>query len=911
MNARRITAWFALFGCTWIFTSDWVINWLTSDADTLARLQSAKGIAFVSISSVLIYSLTRRAQVQRQRLEDETRQQRDQLAQLLDITPAAIYSLRSTAETPGVWTVEFIGHNVEDCTGFPHASWEDAGFWLTHVHPDDRASAQAAQVRLHAEGSVQHEYRFLHADGGIRWIDDKAVLIRDSAGRPARIVGAWLDITEQKKSALALADAARRYQDLFDANPIPMWVYDLTTLRVTMVNKAATLAYGYGSEDFVGRSVLDLRPEEQHAWMRAVADELNDERAPSLTPPRECLHRHRDGREFQVEVHGKTFRQGERRLRLVTALDITDRVLAREHARLIAGVFDASQEGIYITDAQSRFISVNRTFTRVTGYELSDLLGKTPAILRSGKQSPAFYQALRARLTQEGRWEGEIWNRRRNGELFPEWLTISVIKDAKGQVLQYLGIFTETTGRKADAARIERLANYDALTDLPSRALLAERARLALATAARQQSPLTVLHLNLDGFGSINDGLGHEGGDLVLRETALRLTRELRADATICRTGGDNFVVLLPGISGPEALSLSRCLGQCVAQPIEVSGQSLILSASMGVSIYPDNGTDLPQLMHAAEVAVHLAKREGRGCVHFASQRSQQAVREDFAVARDLRHAVDRQQLRLHYQAQIDLASGRVVGLEALVRWQHPEWGLVPPGRFIPIAEATGLIQPIGTWVLGEALRQTAQWQREGLPVVPVAVNLSVVQFRQPDLKQIIQQALSASGLPPAMLELELTESVAMEDSDYTIARIADLKQLGVKLSLDDFGTGYSSLGYLKRFAVDKLKIDQGFVRGLHRDPHDEAIVTTVIALARSLGLRTIAEGVETEEQFDYLHKAGCDEIQGYLRHRPAPPDEVALYLKARIEAQQAAAQARGAAIAENHPDTALALAAD
>lgn len=564
--------------------------------------------------------------------------------------------------------------------------------------------------------------------------------------------------------------------------------------------------------------------------------------------------------------------------------DVTEQRLLEERAQLITRVFDASYEGIFITDPQARFLSVNGAFTRITGYAMDELVGQTPRILKSGRQDRDFYSAMWAQIHSEGRWVGEIWNRRKNGELYPENLTISAVTDAEGRVLQYLGVFTETTQTKEAEARIEHLVNHDPLTDLPSRTLLADRARVALASARRHESPLVVMHLNIDHFSRINESLGHEAGDAVIKQVARRLVAALRPEDTLCRLGRDDFVLLLPGTSEHEVAPISLRLMESVAPPMTVGGQELGITMSTGVAIFPENGGDFAQLSQAAETAVHRAKREGRNTVRVASPDMQHQVSRELAVARDLRWAVERGELLLHYQPQFELSGGRLVGLEALVRWQHPSWGLVPPGVFIPLAEESGLIRGVGEWVLGEALRQTAQWKAEGLAVVPVAVNLSVAQFRQPELAQRVREALEAQGLPASLLELELTESVAMENSELAVERIADLKTLGLALSIDDFGTGYSSLSYLKRYAVDKLKIDRSFISGVTDDVQDAAIVRTIIALAQSLRLQTLAEGVETPGQLEFLRQAGCDQAQGYLLARPLPAEAVRPWL----EAQQA-----------------------
>jgi diguanylate cyclase (GGDEF)-like protein/PAS domain S-box-containing protein len=461
------------------------------------------------------------------------------------------------------------------------------------------------------------------------------------------------------------------------------------------------------------------------------------------------------------------------------------------------------------------------------------------------------------------------------------WLDdhLVLMRDANGQPLGVIGAWLDVSNRHRDGERIQHLANYDALTGLPNRTLLLERARAALACAHQRQSSAVVMHLNVDHFSAVNETLGHEAGDDLLRQMARRLSSSLRPQDTVSRLGADDFTVLMPEANTRDAAQICLRLMAAVAEPLAVAEQELHLTASIGVAEFPADGADMAELAQAAESAIHQAKREGRNTVRFFSRDVQEQVRETLALTRELRWAVEREQLVLHYQPQVDAASLRLVGLEALVRWQHPEHGLLPPARFIHLAEEAGLIQEIGAWVLREALRQTAAWRAQGLAVVPVAVNLSVMQFHHPALCAFLTQVLQEFDLPAHLLELELTESVAMDNSDYTITTFATLKQLGLRLSIDDFGTGYSSLSYLRRFAIDKLKIDRSFVHGLTRDPQDEAIVVAIINLARSLGLNILAEGVETPEQQAILCRHGCDALQGFLFGQPMPAAELACLL--------------------------------
>jgi diguanylate cyclase (GGDEF)-like protein/PAS domain S-box-containing protein len=879
MTALRIAAAFLMFGVAWILLSDRMLEAMVANHDVRATIQSIKGIVFVLLSTTLVYLLVRAAERRHAALDAQATRERDRLAQVLNVNPAVVYSLRVLGDGSGRFVVDFVGPNVVKVTGHPPDHWLDTPtLWLDNLHPDDRSLAQTTQLTLLAQGEVSYEYRFRHADGSYRWIHDQLVLLRTDSGQPTQILGAWLDVTDRRLAEATLLASEERYRLLFESNPMPMWLLDTATFRFLSVNHAALETYGYTESEFLALTLDALRPPHEVERMRTFLARLS----PNATYPSHAgdwLHQRKDGSEFWVEIVRHSVDHGGRPCQLVLAQDISARKQADEHRRVIAQVFDTSQEGIFITDAHTRFISVNQSFTRITGYSTDDVAGQTPRILSSGRQNKAFYQSMWAAIEADGRWEGEIWNRRKTGEIYPEWLVISAIKDASNQVRQYLGIFTETSSRKEAEARILRLVNYDNLTNLPNRALLFDRARVAIASATRNQTSLAVLHLNVDHFKHINESFGHDAGDEVLTALSQRLTAHIKPEDTVSRLGADNFIVLLLHTSAVEAGKVALRLMGALSEAMSVAEHKLNPTVSVGIATFPHNGTDLLKLMQAAEAAVDLAKREGRNTVRFFTPALHEQLQATLAIERDLQHAVTRGQLVLHYQPQVDVRTRQIVGTEALVRWQHPEWGLVPPARFIPVAEQTGLIRPIGEWVLKQALADTAAWLAAGLPVVPVAVNLSVVQFRHEGLQTSVLQALQTSGLPPGLLELELTESVAMEDSEFTVTTINALKSLGVKLSIDDFGTGYSSLSYLKRFAVDKLKIDQSFVRGLNHDAEDEAIVTAVISLANSLGLHTIAEGVETEEQAAFLKASGCNEFQGYLFSKPVPAEALAALL--------------------------------
>ncbi|MES2013171.1 MAG: EAL domain-containing protein [Pseudomonadota bacterium] len=566
---------------------------------------------------------------------------------------------------------------------------------------------------------------------------------------------------------------------------------------------------------------------------------------------------------------------------IMISRDITERKQAESQLRLSAQVFNSSRDGIMVTDAYNKILSVNQAFTDITGYSKEDAVGYDLSVRRSGREGGSFYEEMWQAIVAKGHWQGEVWNCRKNGELYPEWLSISAVKDASGHVTQHIGILSDMTESKAAQERIDYLAHFDTLTQLPNRELLQDRTELALATAKRTTTNVTMMFIDIDRFQNVNDSLGHPIGDKILQTIAARFISHLQADDTVCRPGGDEFILLLPNTDASGAAHVASRMLAMIEEPVVLdNGQQLSLTASIGIAVYPDNGSDFERLSQCADAALLQAKQEGRNNFQFFNEQMHGRAQEVLQIENQLRRALITGELLLYYQPQVDARTSKIVGAEALIRWQHPEWGMVSPGRFIPIAERSGQIVEIGHWVLRTAAQQVMSWRVAGLDVVPVAVNLSALQFHQTTLCDTVSEVLRSSGLPPALLELELTESVAMEDSSFTVDQISKLHAMGITLSIDDFGTGYSSLSYLKRYQIDKLKIDQSFVRDLDRDTDDGAIVRTIINLAHGLGFKTIAEGVETQGQLDYLRANGCDEIQGYFFSRPIPAEAFAVLLQ-------------------------------
>ncbi|MGA2337559.1 MAG: EAL domain-containing protein [Terriglobales bacterium] len=557
---------------------------------------------------------------------------------------------------------------------------------------------------------------------------------------------------------------------------------------------------------------------------------------------------------------------------LATRLNLTLDSMRRsaEALRLQATALESTANAIVITDRQGSIQWVNPAFTVLTGYTAEEALGQEPSFLKSGAHDAHFYQTLWNTILSGAVWRGEITNRRKDGTPYVEEMTITPVRSDKGEITQFIAIKVDITDRKTAEEQVKFLAYYDALTGLPNRTLFRDRLSKALASARRRKEKVALLFLDLDRFKTINDSLGHSVGDLLLKEVAERLKKWAREQDTVARLGGDEFVVVLTALMdiGDAAVAADRILKAMTPDCI-VQGHLLSISCSLGISVFPDNGREPETLLKNADAAMYCAKEQGRNNFQFFTQEMNVQAVERMTLENSLRVALERNELFLVYQPQMDIATGQITGAEALLRWQHPVLGLVPPDKFIPIAENSGLIIPIGEWVLKTACVQARQWQDEGLPAIPVAVNVSAIQLRHNRFLQVVEKVLDEAGLRSQYLELELTEGLLFSNADLTLSLLQELSEMGLKLSIDDFGTGYSSLSYLRHFPVCKLKIDRSFVQAMTVNSDDAAITSTIINMGKSLNLTVIAEGVENEEQMSFLRDHGCDEIQGYYFSRP------------------------------------------
>jgi len=560
-----------------------------------------------------------------------------------------------------------------------------------------------------------------------------------------------------------------------------------------------------------------------------------------------------------------------------TLQDVTERRLAEEKLRLAARVFDHMQDGIVVVDTEGTIVAVNAAFERITGHPESQVLGQHSRMLKSDQHDEMFYRAVWQSVEVTGEWRGEFWGRRRNGATYPQWLTISTMRDAQGHRSGYVGIITDLSGIKEANAQLTFLANHDPLTRLPNRRLLNDRLQHAIEAAHTEDPRLAVMIFNLDRLQRINDSLGHDAGDTVLRESAARLAKRLPHADTLARPGSDEFVVVYTEFEDQnDVVNFAYQLLEDLATPIDLPDRRIALTACVGIAVYPYDGNNASELLMNADSALSHAKQHGPGIVRFFKAEMNTLALHWMSVEHALRGALARNELVLYYQPQVCLTDGCLCGVEALLRWTSPELGTIMPGEFIPVAEDTGLIVPIGEWTIHQACAQAKAWQDSGLAPLSVAVNVSAHQLATGTLLETVEAALRKTGLSPHCLEIELTESVLMRDTESAIRQVAALRKLGVRVSLDDFGTGYSSLGYLSRFTLDKLKIDQCFVRNITSDPRSAAIASATIALAHGLGIAVIAEGVETDEQLEYLHTAGCARIQGYIVGKPMPAEAMA-----------------------------------
>jgi len=723
--------------------------------------------------------------------------------------------------------------------------------------------------------AFESESFFPHFPGGGRWLFFTAAPLHGLDGEIIGAIETLQDTTERKQ---AEADSQRqlaeeKYRVLFNEMISALVLFDIVTndhgqpvdFRYTIVNPAFESMTGYSAERILGRTLKEINP----AFMVSQTFDRFAHVATTGEPDAFEICSTETGRYFDL----RAFRSNPGQL-AVTFQDVSDRKRAEVRMQLLASVFEHTQEGIVITNPDSIIVEVNDSFLRISGYTRDDLIGQKPSMLQSGQHGPEFYSAMWMALLEEGLWRGEVWNRRKDGEMFPEHLTISAVLDDHGHPSHYVGVVLDITAIKRHEAELDRIAHYDALTGLPNRVLLNDRFRQAVAKAQRAQKLLGVCFLDVDGFKPVNDTHGHGAGDLLLIELAERFRIELRGNDTVARLGGDEFIILLADLEDETAcIQILERLLATVSRPFSIGGHIVQVTASIGVTLYPLRGGDTDTLMRQADQAMYKSKQMGKNTYFFYDDDQDSVAIEKQKMIKRFRNALSDHELVLHYQPKVNMRTGTIVGAEALIRWHHPERGLLPPGEFLPVIENDEIIIDLGNWVIREALSQMEIWDRQGLHL-PISVNISPLHLQSPNFIEHLKDVLREAGrLKQHCLEIEITETAAINDLRHITHLIESCRALGVYSALDDFGTGYSSLTYLKLIPVQTLKIDKSFILDMSRDAEDHAIVSGVIGLAKAFNLTVIAEGVETTEHGLLLMALGCDLAQGYGIAPPMPEE--------------------------------------
>ena len=711
-----------------------------------------------------------------------------------------------------------------------------------------------------AEGRIENfESQILRRDGAVIWVSESARAVRDEGGRFVCFEGKMTDITSRKR--------AEEQRDRVFHLANDMLCIARRDGCIERINPAFESVLGYGESELVGRPLFDLfHPED------ALAATVEFRRLGEGLPMVDFLARCRAKDGGYRSLSWTLMPVGDRAQ--AVARDLTERRSVEEQLRLATTVFETASEAIVITDSRQRILKVNHAFTIITGFREDEVQGQTTRILSSGRHEPGFYEAMAAMLATTGHWQGEVWNRRKNGELYVEWLSFGAVRDADGEIVNFVGVFSDITRHKQDEERIRHQANYDALTQLPNRWLFQARLGQAMERNRVSGSRLALLYLNVNQFKFVNDSLGHRAGDEVLKELARRLLGAVRHDDAVARLGGDEFALAVESFRDDEPVeALPERILKAIAAPFHVEGGEVVVGSSIGIALYPGDAADVESLSRSAATAMRHAKEQRVSAYRFFDDRMETRALERFKLESRMRRALEKGEFEVHYQPQVDVASRNLIGAEALLRWTDPELGPIAPSVFIPAAEASGLIVGVGQWVLREVCRQIVAWQAAGHAVPRIAVNLSFLQFRRPGFLDMVKDVLAEAGIDGSKLEFELTESVVMHDADHAISILSALRDLGIDLAIDDFGTGYSSLNRLKKMPIQTLKIDRSFIKDVTQSSDDATIVSAILSMAHSLNLKVVAEGVETEAQLAFLAGKRCDSAQGYLLSRPIAAD--------------------------------------
>ncbi|MDX2423821.1 MAG: EAL domain-containing protein [Amphritea sp.] len=700
--------------------------------------------------------------------------------------------------------------------------------------------------------------------------DGHYFLCSDSPTNEGGEVWVRVDISETRRKEQEL----RKFSRALTQSPTEVVITDINGV-IEYINPKAEEVSGYSLSEVIGKrpslfSSGDLSPVNyQDMWQQMLSGQAWQGN---------FLNRRKNGSLYWEAATISAVRDALGDITHFVAVkeDITERRATEEQLRMNAAVFETTNEGIMITGPDTKIISVNPAFTAITGYTQDDVVGKTPSMFQSGQQPKTFYENLWLSLRKEGSWSGEIWNKRKDGSLYPQWLSIAAVQNHDGLLEQYVAVFSDMTQRKNDEEQIRQQANFDALTSLPNRTMLKRELTQIQKRCDQKGSLCALLFIDLDRFKSVNDTLGHSVGDQMLQQVSLRLSSVIREQDLICRFGGDEFVIVLQDlVDGEEAAITAQRVIDILLPPFQLAGRTLYIGASVGISCYPFDSDSGEVMLRHADMAMYLAKDNGRNQYQFFNAQMREEVKNRSELEQAMRQAINNHEFELYYQPISNCQQHKVVAAEALIRWHHPEKGLISPAKFIPLAEETGLIQPIGLWVLRQSCEQIVKWQQQGINDLSISVNVSSNQRLLGFDANVAAEIMQSVGVAPSKIIFEITENMFLENSMEAITWLREFKALGSKLAIDDFGTGYSSLSYLKQFPIDKLKIDQAFIRDLPDNQEDATLVHAIIAMSKSLGLELIAEGVETVEQLHYLHQLNCPNIQGFLFSKPVTADQL------------------------------------
>ena len=711
--------------------------------------------------------------------------------------------------------------------------------------------------------------------------DAEFYLCRIKNNNDYAILATVRDISARKKTEQALMNSEKKFRQLIQSAPDAMVFVDPLG-KIVLVNDQMKKMFGYEEVELKGQLVERLISPNHIDNAGIRAEFFANASAKAMEGGAELLAVHKDEHEFPVTINLSQVATEDGLVVCVAVRDITENKKNAQQSRLWAEILKNSGEGMFVTDAEANIILTNDAFVRISGYSTEEIIGQKPSLFKSDKHDGRFYQTMWNSLLETGYWRGEIWDRRKDGAVYPKWSTISRIIDDNQKVTHYVAVFNDTTNHKEAEERIRYFAFYDSLTGLPNRGLLQDRLQSAIEHAKSFKEKLAVIFLDLDNFKTVNDSLGHSAGDDLLQQVGKRLEGVCRSSDTIGRFGGDEFVIILPSSEHPlHAVHIAERVAQALNTSFDINGFSLRMTASIGISLYPDDGCDVDSLIRNADVAMNNIKENGRGKYRFYSMELNFLAAGRLSLINDLRLALEQNEFVLYYQPKVNAVSGKMTGVEALLRWNHPKKGMIPPLGFIAELEETRLIIPVSEWILQEVCRQQREWVQRGLGQIPVAVNVSAVQFQQPAFLETVKAFLGTCETWQC-IEFEVTEGVVLKNPSEAIEIMEKLKDMGLLLSLDDFGTGFSSLSYLRRLPIDKLKIDQTFVREMMGNPKDVVIIKAILELSKGLNLKTIAEGVETAEQLSVLRSMGCDEIQGYYFAKPMPGEALVSWLNNR-----------------------------